>query len=116
MESLFNKKALLFNSGYHANIGALSALSRLKNVLFIADRSIHASHIDGLKSFEKVAFRRFLHNDMQDLKKLLEQNANNFEAIFILTEGLFSMEGDFAKIQSLIALKEQFKNVYLYID
>ena len=116
LESLFNKKALLFNSGYHANIGALSALSRLKNVLFIADRSIHASHIDGLKSFEKVAFRRFLHNDMQDLKKLLEQNTNNFEAIFILTEGLFSMEGDFAKIQSLIALKKQFKNVYLYID
>ncbi len=116
LESLFGKKTLLFNSGYHANVGILNALSRLKNVLFLADRNIHASHIDGLKSFSKVTLRRFLHNDMQDLERILEQNAKEFEAIFVLSEGLFSMEGDFAKIQSLIALKKKHKNVYLYID
>lgn len=116
LESLYHKKALLFNSGYHVNVGILNALSRLKNVLFLADRSIHASHIDGLKSFSKISLKRFLHNDMQDLEKILEKNANNFELIFILSEGLFSMEGDFAKIESLIALKNRFENVYLYID
>lgn len=116
LESLFFKKALLFNSGYHANVGILNALSGLKNVLFVADRSVHASHIDGLKSFSKVTLKRFSHNDMQDLERLLERNAKDFEAVFVLSEGLFSMEGDFAKIQSLIALKKRFKNVYLYID
>ena len=48
---------------------------------------------------------------MQDLEKILEKNANNFELIFILSEGLFSMEGDFAKIEALIALKNRFENV-----
>ncbi|TLE16531.1 aminotransferase class I/II-fold pyridoxal phosphate-dependent enzyme [Helicobacter apodemus] len=116
LESLFDKKALLFNSGYHANIGIISSLNHLKNVLFLVDKSIHASHIDGLKSFKKLNFKRFLHNDMQSLTNLLEKYHNHYEAIFILSEGIFSIEGDFAKLQNLIGLKHRFKNVYLYLD
>lgn len=116
LESLFGKKALLFNSGYHANIGVISSLNSLKNVLFLVDKSIHASHIDGLKSFKKLSFKRFLHNNIQSLTSLLEKYHDHYEAIFILSEGIFSIEGDFAKLQSLIYLKKRFKNVYLYLD
>lgn len=115
LQSLFNKEALLFNSGYHANIGAISALSAL-DVLFVADKSIHASQIDGLKSFKPTHFKRFAHNDMESLEKILSTNASLYDAIIILSEALFSMEGDFAPLQRLVALKEKFNNVYLYVD
>lgn len=115
LKMLFNKEALLFNSGYHANVGILNALNAL-NVLFIADKSIHASHIDGLKNFKKPSFKRFLHNDMESLESLLAKNTKHYDAIVILSEGLFSMEGDFAPLEKLVALKKEFKNVHLYID
>ena len=115
LKVLFNKEALLFNSGYHANIGTLSAFNVL-NVLFIADKSIHASQIDGLKSFKKPHLKRFFHNDMESLESLLTQNTEHYDALIILSEGLFSMEGDFAPLQKLVALKQKFNNVYLYID
>lgn len=115
LKMLFNKEVLLFNSGYHANVGILNALSAL-NVLFIADKSIHASHIDGLKGFKKPRLKRFAHNDMNSLESLLAKNSENYDAVLILSEGLFSMEGDFAPLQQLIALKKKFNNVYLYLD
>ncbi|MBX7491051.1 aminotransferase class I/II-fold pyridoxal phosphate-dependent enzyme [Helicobacter turcicus] len=115
LKTLFGKEALLFNSGYHANIGVLGALSAL-NTLFIADKSIHASHIDGLKGFKKPNLKRYTHNNMEALKYLLEENAQHYDSIVILSEGLFSMEGDFTPLRELVALKEKFNNVYLYID
>ncbi|MDD6055709.1 MAG: aminotransferase class I/II-fold pyridoxal phosphate-dependent enzyme [Helicobacter sp.] len=116
LKDKFNKEALLFNSGYHANLGALGALSRLKNTLFIADKSIHASHIDGLKSFNKVHFKRFSHNNTQELESLLQKESGRFESIVILSEGIFSIEGNFVPLSELVRLKKAFKNVYLYID
>ncbi|WP_297812061.1 aminotransferase class I/II-fold pyridoxal phosphate-dependent enzyme [uncultured Helicobacter sp.] len=116
LSHIFNKQALLFNSGFHANLGAIGALNSLKNVLFVADKSIHASHIDGLKSFKSTSLKRFLHNDIQALEQILIHNVAKYDAIFILSEGLFSMEGDFAPLRALVTLKQQFHNVYLYID
>ncbi|CAM2941676.1 aminotransferase class I/II-fold pyridoxal phosphate-dependent enzyme [Helicobacter burdigaliensis] len=116
LEKVYGKKALLFNSGYHANIGAISSLANLGNVLFLADKSIHASHIDGLKSFKKVALKRFLHNDMQSLKELVEKNHQKYENIIILSEGLFSMEGDFAPLKEIVEIKKQYQNIYIYLD
>lgn len=115
LKSLFCKEALLFNSGYHANIGAISALSAL-NILFVTDKSIHASHIDGLKNFKPTHFKRFLHNDMESLEKILSANAPLYDAVVVLSEALFSMEGDFTNLKQLVALKEKFSNMYLYID
>lgn len=112
----FGKQALLFNSGFHANLGALGALNSLQNVLFVADKSIHASHIDGLKSFKPTHLKRFAHNDMQMLEKILRDNAPQYAAVFVLSEGLFSMEGDFAPLRHLTQIKRQFDNVYLYLD
>ncbi|MDA3969273.1 aminotransferase class I/II-fold pyridoxal phosphate-dependent enzyme [Helicobacter ibis] len=115
LSEVFNKESLLFNSGYHANVGIVSALASLDNVLFVVDKSIHASVIDGLKGFKKTNFKRYLHNDMESLEIIL-QDSSKYEAVFVVSEGLFSMEGDFAKLQELVSLKKKYKNMYLYID
>lgn len=110
-----NKACLLFNSGYHLNISCIQALSTLPHTLFIADKLIHASMIDGLR-LGNAKFKRFSHNDMQELENLLAIHANAYQQIIILTEALFSMDGDFTKLDSLIALKKKCPNVLLYID
>lgn len=115
LSEVFNKESLLFNSGYHANVGIVSALVNLDNVLFVVDKSIHASVIDGLKGFKKINFKRYLHNDMESLEAIL-QDSSKYEAVFVVSEGLFSMEGDFAKLKELVSLKKKYKNMYLYID
>ncbi|OBV29139.1 hypothetical protein BKN38_08625 [Helicobacter sp. CLO-3] len=116
LQSLYApQKALLFNSGYHLNISCIAALSELESSLFLADEYIHASIIDGLRLC-RARFRRFRHNDMGELRALLESNHAQYRHIFILSEGIFSMEGDFAPLKSLIALKHTYKNAYLYLD
>lgn len=116
LQSLYApQKALLFNSGYHLNISCIAALSELESSLFLADEYIHASIIDGLRLC-RARFRRFAHNDMGELRALLESNHSQYRHIFILSEGIFSMEGDFAPLKSLIALKRAYKNAYLYLD
>lgn len=116
IESLFdNKQALLFNSGYHLNISCIQALSSLDSILFIVDKLVHASIIDGLRLGGK-RFLRYKHNCIQHLKELLEKHYNNYENIIIITEGLFSMDGDYAKIQEICNLKNQYKNILIYLD
>lgn len=112
---LFFKKAILFNSGYHANLGAISSLAMLGNVLFVIDRNIHASIIDGLKSFKRVNFKRYHHNNMESLNKILE-NSSSYDAVFVISEGLFSMDGDFANLREIVSLKRKYKNTYIYLD
>lgn len=116
LKEIYKKESLLFNSGYHANIGVISALAELKETLFIADKFVHASHIDGLKSFKKVNLKRFLHNDLENLESLLQENHKNYTNIIILTESLYSMQGDFLPLGKLVAIKNKYKNVYLYVD
>lgn len=114
------KRALLFNSGYHVNTGLLSALFSLKNVAFLCDHSIHASSIDGLKTplgrKNGAKVLRFAHNDINSAKKQLERLCAEHSAVFILSEGLFSMEGDFGRVRELCELKEQYENAFLIID
>lgn len=113
------KKSLLFNSGYHLNISTLQALSQLPRSLFLLDAYCHASVIDGVR-LGGADFKRFRHNDISHLSELLESRGKNYEHIFIVSEGVFSMEGDFAFLEQIIALKEEHKkrgkNVYIYLD
>lgn len=114
LENFFKgKNALLFNSGFSLNYSCIQALATLKNTLFLADKFIHASMIDGLKGAN---FFRFRHNDMQNLSLLLEKHHKNYERIIILSEALFSMDGDFAHIKQLVEFKKTYKNILLYID
>lgn len=109
------KKALLFNSGYHANIGVIDCIAKIPNTLFLVDSAMHASVFDGLK-VSHAKFRRFAHNNMQDLEIFLEKYHREYEHMVVVSEGIFSMDGDFCDIKKLADLKKQYPNVLLYID
>ena len=108
------ESVLLFNSGYHANLGILPALTTTKS-LILADKLVHASMIDGIR-LSQCEFFRYRHNDYEHLKNLLEKNAGKFDRTFIVTESVFSMDGDVADLNYLAQLKTQFPNTYLYVD
>lgn len=114
LNSLYNKEILLFNSGYHANTGILSALCN-KNTLIVADKLVHASIIDGI-ILSRAPFVRFKHNNYDELELILDKESPNYENIFIITESIFSMDGDCCDLPRLVNIKKQYDNVILYVD
>lgn len=105
---------LLFNSGYHANIGILPAVTD-RHTLIVADKLVHASIIDGIRLSE-CKWVRYRHNDYQYLSDILQKQAADYQRIIIVTESVFSMDGDIADLAALTALKQQYDNVLLYVD
>lgn len=111
----FNREtALLFNSGYHANTGILPALAD-KQTLILADKLVHASIIDGLL-LSGTPFQRYKHNDYNHLEQLLTKTSGQYEQTVIVTESIFSMDGDTADLRQLVVLKKKFPDVMLYVD
>ncbi len=111
---LFQKdKALLFNSGYHANVGITSSIVDKNDVIF-SDKLNHASIIDGMK-LSNSKFFRYVHNDMESLEKLLERERKNYNNAIIITESVFSMDGDIANLKKIVELKKKY-NCMLMVD
>lgn len=111
---LYGRPALLFNSGYHANVGCIAALASPKT-LFICDKAIHASIIDGLK-MGGCQFRRFPHNDIEALGRNLSAHASDFERVVVVVESIYSMDGDTAPLREIVRLKGKYSNMLLYVD
>ncbi|MBI5874053.1 MAG: 8-amino-7-oxononanoate synthase [Candidatus Omnitrophica bacterium] len=102
-----NKEAaLVFNSGYQANAGIISALLGRGDAVF-SDRLSHASIIDGILLSGARLFR-FQHNDIAHLETLLGANRKNFKKCLIVTETIFSMDGDEPPLRELVGLKEKY--------
>ena len=116
MQLFHGRAALLFNSGYHMNIGILPALADAKT-LILADKLVHASMIDGIR-LSSAKYLRYRHNDLAHLQQLLTQYHadENYERIIVVTESIFSMDGDETDLVALVALKQQFAKVMLYVD
>ena len=106
--------ALVLNSGYHANMGILPAVSDAQT-LILADKLVHASIIDGIR-LSTARCIRFRHNDLVQLERLLEQHHATYRQLIIVTESIFSMDGDQADLTALVRLKKRYSNVLLYVD
>ena len=107
------KDVLLFNSGYHANVGIYSSLLNRDDVVFI-DKLNHASIIDGIH-LSGAKLIPFNHLDYIDLEIKLEKYRNQYKNAIISSETLFSMDGDIADINKLVELKNKY-NSLLIID
>lgn len=108
------ESALVFNSGYHANSGILPAVTDNRS-LILADKLVHASIVDGI-GLSKARCIRYRHNNYEQLERLVAENADQYECIFIVTESIFSMDGDESDLPRLVTLKRQYPQVYLYLD
>lgn len=115
MAERFEREAvLLFNSGYHANTGILPALAD-KQTLILADRLVHASIIDGIL-LSGCPFNRYKHADYDHLERLLASSASEYEQVIIVTESIFSMDGDVTDLKRLADLKRKYPPCLLYVD
>ena len=106
------EKALVFNTGYMANVGTISAVAD-KNTIIFSDALNHASIIDGCR-LSRGTVKTYSHCDIDELKYLLKQVDRNTRKL-IVTDGVFSMDGDIAPLDKLYELSRDY-NVLLMVD
>ena len=106
------EKALVFNTGYMANVGTISAIAD-KNTIIFSDALNHASIIDGCR-LSKASIKAYNHCDVEELKFILKQ-ADRSARKLIVTDGVFSMDGDIAPLDKLYKLSREY-NALLMVD
>ncbi len=109
------ESALVFSTGFQANLGAISCLTN-KNDTIVIDRADHACIIDGCRlSYARTV--KFRHNDMEDLERILKNvtKARPNGGILIVVDGVFSMEGDITPLPKLVELAKRF-GARVYVD
>ena len=113
-----SEAAIIFSTGYLANYSILSSIFNSnifkKNPTVFSDKLNHQCIYEGCKN-KDIKFLRFHHNDMNHLEYLLKKNKFKSNPKFILSETVFSMDGDFADIESLVKLKKKY-NSFLFLD
>ena len=122
-ESILAKKknsedSLIFSTGYLANYSILSSIFNSdifkKSPIVLSDKLNHQCIYEACKS-KKIHFLRFQHSNLNHLEDLLKKNKNKSNPKFILSESIFSMDGDIANIEGLIMLKKKY-NAFLFLD
>lgn len=103
--------ALLFSTGYMANLGVVQALTGKGDTVF-ADKLNHASLNDAMQ-LSRAETKRYRHGDMAQLAQLLEQTKSGRK--LVITDAVFSMDGDIAPLREMLALCEQY-DAWLYVD
>lgn len=107
------KACIVFQSGFCANSGVIPAIIRKTDVIF-SDELNHASVIDGCR-LSKAPIMRYKHSDMADLERLIKEN-QNFERKYIITDGVFSMDGDIADLRTIADLGEKYDCITMVDD
>jgi 8-amino-7-oxononanoate synthase len=102
---------VLFNTGFMANQAVLRHLPG-KNDLVLADRLIHHSIAQTLAT-GSVKFKRYRHLDLNHLEELLRDHYSDYETVFVVTESIFSMDGDYPDLKQLVNLKKQYPFVLI---
>ena len=105
--------ATVFGSGYLANLGIIPVFAG-PNDLCLADALCHSSMHAGMRA-SRAAIKLFRHNDLEDCRKILAAERGNYEKCLILTEGVFSMDGDRAPVAGLCDLADEFDG-WLFVD
>lgn len=100
-------RAAVFPTGFSANVGTISALVK-EGDLIMVDMYAHASLVDGTK-LTQATVKFFKHNDMEHLSKQLERLRDKFNGCLIVTDGVFSMDGDLCHLPELIKIKEKYQ-------
>tara|TARA_R110002072_G_scaffold127881_7_gene265406 strand:+ start:18367 stop:19512 length:1146 start_codon:yes stop_codon:yes gene_type:complete len=113
------ESTLLCSTGYMANLAIITALNKITNkkLYLYHDRFNHASLIDATL-LNNINFSRYKHNDLDHLELLIQKNQNKLPdgtVSFIVTEGLFSMDGDRPDLEKLLYLKKKY-NLYIILD
>jgi len=104
---------MAFQSGFNCNAGTIQAITE-KGDLIVSDELNHASIIDGarLSKADKTIYK---HSDMDSLEKVLKENRDKYKNILIITDGVFSMDGDVADLPSIVKLAEKYEAM-TYVD
>jgi 8-amino-7-oxononanoate synthase len=108
------QSALIFNSGYDANVGLLSCVPQ-KNDLILYDELVHASIHDGIRLSYAIHYK-FRHNNVQNLQELIMRHKPAFNNIFVVVESVYSMDGDTAPLLEICDLFREDKKVFLVVD
>lgn len=106
--------ALIFNSGYDANIGLLSSVPQ-RNDLILYDEMVHGSTHDGVRLSQATHYK-FRHNDVSSLEELIHRHQKSFENIYVVVESVYAMDGDTAPLLELVEICKPSKNIFLIVD
>jgi len=108
-----SESALIFNSGYDANVGFFSSVPQRSDII-LYDELCHASIRDGIQLSNAKSYK-FQHNNFEELEAIIKRCHTELVEVYIVTESVFSMDGDSPNLEELVALSEKY-NCHLVID
>ncbi|MEO6903052.1 MAG: aminotransferase class I/II-fold pyridoxal phosphate-dependent enzyme [Bacteroidia bacterium] len=115
INKFFNKKissSIIYSTGYTANSSTLSCLLTEDDIA-IMDMNVHASVFEGVKCTTK---KRFKHNDIDDLERILKNTRNNYETKLVVVDGVYSQDGDLSKLREIVEVVKKYGAMIMVDD